>query len=72
MTDVEASARVTRASERLFAAAQRVLPGGVNSPVRAFRSVGGTPALHRARGEGPGSRTRTATGTWTSCCRGVR
>ena len=30
-------------SERLFAAAQRVLPGGVNSPVRAFRAVGGTP-----------------------------
>src|SRR5215204_2481183 len=27
----------------LFAAAQQVIPGGVNSPVRAFRSVGGTP-----------------------------
>jgi glutamate-1-semialdehyde 2,1-aminomutase len=51
MTEVGASARVTRASERLFAAAQRVLPGGVNSPVRAFRSVGGTP-LFIARGEG--------------------
>jgi glutamate-1-semialdehyde 2,1-aminomutase len=38
-------------SERLFAAAQRVLPGGVNSPVRAFRGVGGTPRFI-ASGEG--------------------
>jgi glutamate-1-semialdehyde 2,1-aminomutase len=30
-------------SEALFSAAQRVIPGGVNSPVRAFRGVGGTP-----------------------------
>src|SRR5215217_7092338 len=30
-------------SERLFAAASRILPGGVNSPVRAFKSVGATP-----------------------------
>ena len=30
-------------SEELFARARTVLPGGVNSPVRAFRSVGGTP-----------------------------
>ncbi len=30
-------------SESLFAAAQRLIPGGVNSPVRAFRGVGGTP-----------------------------
>jgi glutamate-1-semialdehyde 2,1-aminomutase len=41
----------TAASERLFAEAVRVLPGGVNSPVRAFRSVGGTPRFI-ARGEG--------------------
>ncbi len=40
------------ASERLFAAAQRVIPGGVNSPVRAFRGVGGKPRVHRARAEG--------------------
>lgn len=32
-----------RASEAIFERAQRVLPGGVNSPVRAFRAVGGTP-----------------------------
>jgi len=35
----------------LFARAQRVIPGGVNSPVRAFRAVGGTPRFI-ARAEG--------------------
>src|SRR6266478_7736494 len=38
-------------SEALFAAAQKLIPGGVNSPVRAFRSVGGTPPFI-ARGDG--------------------
>ena len=38
-------------SEALFARAQKLSPGGVNSPVRAFRSVGGTPPFI-ARGEG--------------------
>jgi glutamate-1-semialdehyde 2,1-aminomutase len=52
VTDLRTAARSTAASERLFAAAQRVLPGGVNSPVRAFKSVGGTPRFI-ARGEGP-------------------
>lgn len=33
----------TTASETAFAQAQNVIPGGVNSPVRAFKSVGGTP-----------------------------
>jgi glutamate-1-semialdehyde 2,1-aminomutase len=33
----------TAASARLFAEASTVIPGGVNSPVRAFNSVGGTP-----------------------------
>jgi len=38
-------------SEQLFAAAQTLIPGGVNSPVRAFRGVGGTPRFIRsARG----------------------
>jgi glutamate-1-semialdehyde 2,1-aminomutase len=38
-------------SEKLFAAASRILPGGVDSPVRAFRAVGGTPIfVARARG----------------------
>ena len=39
------------ASEALFRRAQELIPGGVNSPVRAFRSVGGNP-LFIARGEG--------------------
>ena len=39
-------------SESLFARAQQLLPGGVNSPVRAFRAVGGTPFFVQ-RGEGP-------------------
>jgi glutamate-1-semialdehyde 2,1-aminomutase len=38
-------------NEQLFARAQLVIPGGVNSPVRAFRAVGGTPRFF-ARGEG--------------------
>lgn len=38
-------------SERMFAHAQTLMPGGVSSPVRAFRSVGGTPRFI-ARGEG--------------------
>ena len=38
-------------SERLFAVAQNLMPGGVNSPVRAFRGVGGTPRfIQSARG----------------------
>jgi len=38
-------------SSELFDRAKRVLPGGVNSPVRAFRAVGGTP-FFVARGHG--------------------
>jgi glutamate-1-semialdehyde 2,1-aminomutase len=38
-------------SKRLLDAAARVIPGGVNSPVRAFRAVGGAPPFI-ARGEG--------------------
>jgi glutamate-1-semialdehyde 2,1-aminomutase len=37
---------------QLFERAQRVIPGGVNSPVRAFRAVGGTPRFIR-RAQGP-------------------
>lgn len=44
-----ASARPT--SERLYAEACQLMPGGVNSPVRAFRAVGGTP-LYFARAAG--------------------
>ncbi|WP_293877668.1 glutamate-1-semialdehyde 2,1-aminomutase [uncultured Brevibacterium sp.] len=39
---------VTSESERLFARAQSVIPGGVNSPVRAFKAVGGTPRFIRS------------------------
>ncbi|MFW5772556.1 MAG: aminotransferase class III-fold pyridoxal phosphate-dependent enzyme, partial [Phototrophicaceae bacterium] len=41
----------TTRSDALFAEAQRLIPGGVNSPVRAFGSVGGTPRF-MARGQG--------------------
>ena len=51
MTEVRAAVRPTTVSERLFTAALRVLPGGVNSPVRAFKGVGGTPRF-MVRGEG--------------------
>ncbi len=39
-------------SQQAFAAAQQLIPGGVNSPVRAFKSVGGTPRFID-RAEGP-------------------
>ena len=38
-------------NEALFERARRIIPGGVNSPVRAFRAVGGTPRfVQRAQG----------------------
>jgi glutamate-1-semialdehyde 2,1-aminomutase len=43
--------RPTEASAALFAQAQAILPGGVDSPVRAFGAVGGTPRFI-ARGQG--------------------
>ena len=42
---------MTSRNEELFAAAQGVIPGGVNSPVRVFRTCGGTPRFF-ARGSG--------------------
>jgi glutamate-1-semialdehyde 2,1-aminomutase len=51
VTEVRIARKSTAASERLFAEARRILPGGVNSPVRAFQSVGGVPRF-MARGEG--------------------
>jgi glutamate-1-semialdehyde 2,1-aminomutase len=38
-------------SKSVFEAAKKLIPGGVNSPVRAYRSVGGTP-VHVAKGKG--------------------
>ena len=46
-------------NEELFIRAQKTIPGGVNSPVRAFRSVGGTP---RFFAKGQGSRVWDADG----------
>ncbi|MGZ3157499.1 MAG: glutamate-1-semialdehyde 2,1-aminomutase [Burkholderiaceae bacterium] len=43
---------MTSNNDILFSRAQRTTPGGVNSPVRAFRSVGGTPRFI-TRAEGP-------------------
>jgi glutamate-1-semialdehyde 2,1-aminomutase len=49
--DASAASASTRESRRLLAQAEQRMPGGVNSPVRAFRSVGGEPRFI-ARGEG--------------------
>jgi len=56
-------------NEELFARAQRVIPGGVNSPVRAFRAVGGTPRfISRAQGaymwDAEGQRYIDYIGSW--------
>jgi glutamate-1-semialdehyde 2,1-aminomutase len=56
-------------SDRLFDRAQRSIPGGVNSPVRAFRGVGGTPVFFNS-GDGPylhdadGNRYIDYVGSW--------
>ncbi len=46
-------------NDTLFEQAQKIIPGGVNSPVRAFRSVGGTP---RFIASGAGARVRDVDG----------
>jgi glutamate-1-semialdehyde 2,1-aminomutase len=51
VTRESSAVRSTARSGAMFDAAQRVMPGGVNSPVRAFRGVGGTPRFI-ARGAG--------------------
>jgi glutamate-1-semialdehyde 2,1-aminomutase len=43
--------RLFTQSKKLFESAQRYIPGGVNSPVRAFKAVGGTP-IYFKRGQG--------------------
>jgi glutamate-1-semialdehyde 2,1-aminomutase len=61
--------RAQARSQELFEAAKRVIPGGVNSPVRAFGSVGGDPPFI-ARAEGPylytedGAQLVDYVGTW--------
>ncbi len=59
----------TARSAALFERAQRVIPGGVNSPVRAFRAVGGTPRfIARAQGaflwDADGQRYIDYLGSW--------
>ncbi|NJM48406.1 MAG: glutamate-1-semialdehyde 2,1-aminomutase [Alkalinema sp. RU_4_3] len=44
MTDTITPLKTTK-SEEIFAAAQKIMPGGVSSPVRAFKSVGGQPIV---------------------------
>ncbi len=58
-------------SAALFERALAVTPGGVNSPVRAFRAVGGTPRF-MAPGTGRTSSTPTAATTSTWSAPGVR
>jgi glutamate-1-semialdehyde 2,1-aminomutase len=50
---------MNKTNESLFERAQQVIPGGVSSPVRAFRAVGGTP---RFIVRGSGARVEDATG----------
>jgi glutamate-1-semialdehyde 2,1-aminomutase len=53
MTTAEPNAHTTDESAALFTRAEAVIPGGVNSPVRAFKAVGGTPRF-----------IESATGAW--------
>ena len=50
---------MTSLNQQLFEKSQQLIPGGVNSPVRAFRSVGGTPIFFK---KGAGSRLWDADG----------
>lgn len=52
---------MTSRNQQLFERAQRHIPGGVNSPVRAFRSVGGTPLFFQ---KGVGAKVQDADGKW--------
>ena len=67
--DMPADTSRRPASAAAFERSQRVIPGGVNSPARAFGAVGGTPVF-MARGEGPhlwdvdGNRYVDFVGSW--------
>ena len=58
-------------SQRLFEEARRVMPGGVNSPVRSFRGVGGRPSPLRGAAA-LASGTPTGPSTSTTWARGGR
>ncbi|MGN6752058.1 MAG: glutamate-1-semialdehyde 2,1-aminomutase [Intrasporangium sp.] len=69
MTQDERTVQATTHSAELFERAQRIIPGGVNSPVRAFGSVGGTPRfMASARGawltDVDGNRYVDLVGSW--------
>ena len=59
--------KATGPHEALFVRAKKVIPGGVNSPVRAFNGVGGTPVFVEA---GKRQKIRTADGRILTdyCC----
>ncbi len=68
-TDGTAGGATPGTNAALFERAQRVIPGGVNSPVRAFRAVGGTPRfIRRAQGaylwDAEGQRYIDYIGSW--------
>ena len=69
MTDAKLDGRAAARSSSLFEAAQKYIPGGVNSPVRAFSSVGGKPPFI-AKAEGAylytedGAKLVDYVGTW--------
>jgi hypothetical protein len=58
-------------SQELFARAQQCIPGGVNSPVRAFRGVGGDPVFF-VSGQGPSCAMSMATAMSITWARGGR
>jgi glutamate-1-semialdehyde 2,1-aminomutase len=67
--DVKREGLQTKQSEALFEKARHLIPGGVNSPVRAFGSVGGTPRfIARAKGsrlwDVDGNEYIDAVGSW--------
>ena len=61
-----------RKSAQLFKKAQKVIPGGVNSPVRAFKSVGGKTDFSSKEPRVPACGMRTATVISITVCRGGR
>ena len=68
-TNAELFERAAMTNAQLFERAQKVIPGGVNSPVRAFRAVGGTPRfITRAQGayiiDAEGQRYIDYIGSW--------
>jgi glutamate-1-semialdehyde 2,1-aminomutase len=69
MTSVPKSATNRQNSEKLWEQARAVMPGGVSSPVRAFRAVGGTPVfIKKAQGpfvmDADGNRCLDLVGSW--------